>query len=254
MTATFNKSPRVIIYCMAVAEKWNNYLGVSKYLVPFHKTTLLERTVRLVRKYSSDIVVVSWDERLKVDDVSFHQMPADTLCFAETAWKTKHLWGEETIWLKGDVFFTKSAIGRIISNNDNIRAFGRMYGNMYTSRKDGEMFGFNFKKNAHAEMERAIQIALKDAQNGGRGRMWQIYRALAGIPLSQHSFVPQFLEQITDLTDDIDLPEEYQRVKTIFEWSEQPSLVSKVHLYWFIFSVKVRARLDKIRRNLQSHE
>ncbi len=80
--------------------------------------------------------------------------------------------------------------------------------------------------------------------------MWEIYRSLAGLPLNTHGFSPQFLEQITDLTDDIDFPEDYHRVIKLFTWEERKSIIAKARLYWYVFAVKARARVNKIKQEL----
>jgi len=244
------KSPlRVLIFCAGTGEHWNNYLGIPKQLIPVHGTTLLQRTVDLVKKYSHDIIVVSWNDALRVKNASFHFLEK-TGWLAETALKTRPLWKGRTVWLLGDVFFTRQAIRTILGSHSLVTFFGRMGRNLYTG-KLGELFAAGFSEQGYAPLENAIEVAYRDALNGGKGMLWQVYRALAGFPLSKHEYAPGFLKEILDLTDDIDTPEDYHRAIHIYSLAANPAIAAqgrmlyfkaKIFLAWLFMRVKRKTR------------
>jgi hypothetical protein len=239
--------PRILIYCNGVGEKWDNYLGIPKQLIPLGNTTLLQRTIDLARKYSDDILIVSWDARLVMQQAGFHRID-QTGWLSETLLKTRSLWRGRTVWLLGDVFYTPGAMRRILRCQEPIRFFGRMEPHLYFGGKKGELFGASFSEGEYANLENAIQVACQDAREGGRGKLWQVYRSRAGIPLKQHTFVPGLLERVSDLTDDIDSPEEYHIAIPVLSMAANPSLGGKIKLFAFIASVWVPDFWRRVRR------
>jgi len=54
--------------------------------------------------------------------------------------------------------------------------------------------------------------ACRDAELGGDRKLWQLYGSLAGFPLNGYRMENKIFISIHDLTDDIDDPDEYQKV------------------------------------------
>jgi hypothetical protein len=241
--------PRILIFCNGVGEKWDNYLGVPKQLIPVGKTTILQRTVDLARKYSDDILVVSWDRQLVMEHAKFHQIEK-TDWLVETLLNTRSLWLGRTVWLLGDVFYTPRAMRRILRCKEPVRFFGRMDSHLYFGGKRGELFGSSFSEGEYANLENAIRIAYQDALTGGRGKLWQVYRALAGIPLKQHTAIPRLLEQFDDLTDDIDTPEEYNQAIPVLSMAVETSLPARLKFSAFLISIQAPYFWMRVRRKL----
>ena len=214
--AVLNSNARVFILCAGESSRWANYLGVPKQLISFNRESLLARMVRLLReKGYNDIVVVSNDTRLRVDGCSFFQ-PSGYRWTVETLLSTSVLWASKNLVLLGDVYYTQQAINTIARSDECIRIYGRPRPNLFNLSLDGEIFAASF---GDANKEKVIthaKFVCKDAEKGGRGKLWELYRSLAGFSLKEHRTENKVFTAIYDLTDDFDLPSEHDRVAKLY--------------------------------------
>ena len=226
---------KVLILCAGDATRWGDYLGVPKQLVAFNGESLLHRTERLLRsKGCRDISVISHDERLQIGSCSLFR-PERFQCTSETFLSTRSLWSEMTLVLLGDVFYTRTAIDKITSYQEGIHVFGRRGANLFTGSPYGEIFAFSFDQdNASKILDNARRVCA-DAQAGGRGKIWELYRALAGFSLDSHQLERKLFVSIHDFTDDIDSPEEYERVAGKYLRFTSKSRLKKIYLYCCLF-------------------
>lgn len=207
------RNTKVIILCAGDATRWGSYLGLPKQLIPIGDESLLDRTVRLLRAHNlNEINIVSHDDRLNIESCSFFK-PLKHQWVVETLLSTQSLWGDKTIILLGDVFFTESALNTIISgSNKNIHFYGRCEGSRYTSTPWGEIFALSFGRDNQFSLIEDIQNVISDAALGGRGKLWELYRSLANFPLNKHMFEKKIFIQIDDFTDDFDTPDDYKKI------------------------------------------
>ncbi|MBI4732012.1 MAG: hypothetical protein HY781_07790 [Chloroflexi bacterium] len=225
--------PITIILCAGTGATWHDYLNIPKQLIPINNEPLLQRTVRLALKHSAEVVIVSWDDRMRLDSATFHKVPK-TSCLAETFLLSRPLWQEQNVCLLGDVFFSQASIRKIFRRQSQVKVFGRYWRNIYTGCKYGELFGIHFGAQEFGQVEKAIELAYNNAKQGGKGKLWQVYRALAGIPLDKHKVENQIFESIEDITDDIDTPEDYGRTISLFTLAARPTLEAKIKLIIFL--------------------
>jgi|GEM_PF-1407139 len=240
---------RVLIFCAGTGENWGNYLGIPKQLIRVHNTTLLSRTVSLVKCFTDDVIIISWNDALKVDQAGFHRLEK-TGWIVETIYKTKDLWRDRTVWLLGDVFYTRGAMRTIMLSRDPLRFFGRMQSNRYVAKKGGEIFGATFSEKKHAVLEAAVEAVYKAAMQGGKGRVWQIYRSIAGVAPNSHVFVPELFREITDITDDIDTPEEYHRGISIFSLAANSGIWAQIRLFSGVYLAHFWMRVKRKTRHI----
>ncbi|MCH2183062.1 MAG: NTP transferase domain-containing protein [Mariniblastus sp.] len=222
---------RVLILCAGNAARWGDYLGVPKQLIPFNGESLLERTERLLRgRGYQDISVISHDERLQVGSCSLFR-PERFQYTSETFLSTRSLWGGMTLVLLGDVFYTRNAIDKIVSFKEGVHVFGRRGASLFTRSPYGEIFAFSFDRASAGEMLEKAERVCADAKAGGRGKIWELYRALAGFSLDEQQFEREIFVSIHDFTDDIDSPEEYERMAGQYLKYTSKSWLKKFSLY-----------------------
>jgi hypothetical protein len=205
-----NTTTRVLILCAGDGTRWGEYLGVPKQLMAINGEALLARTIRLARANGyHDIQIITHDERLHMDGAGVFR-PARNRWTVETLLSTRELWTDRTLVLLGDVFFTKRAMRRISRGESGIHIYGRPDKSAYYSCSWGEIFALSFGKRNRETLIAHANHALKDAENGGRGLIWEFYRSLCGFPFNEHIVEDKIFRIIDDLTDDFDSPEQYE--------------------------------------------
>lgn len=234
MTNPNLKNTTIIILCAGEATRWNNYLGIPKQLITIGGESLLERTVRLLHsKELYDINIISLNEGLKIDTCSIFK-PLKCRWIVETLLSTQSLWNENTIILLGDVFFTEKAINTIVSSKNNMHIYGRCEANRYTSTNWGEIFALSFKRSDCHQLIKNIKNVIYQAKLGGDGKLWTLYRSLAGFPLEKHQVENRIFISIDDFTDDFDLPSEYDSNIKKYEYLTSNSLYKRILVYIWV--------------------
>lgn len=206
---------RVFILCAGRALRWNDFTTLPKHLVQIDGETLLDRIVRqLSTRRVQEIAVVANDERLQRPGCALLS-PDQCRWAAETLATTRHGWNGNTAILLGDVYYTDQAMNDILACVEPLAVFGRPGPSRLTGSCWAEIFALRIRKSGIARMDSAIQQAIRDAERGGRGKLWEIYRSLTGQPLrgKRIQLDERIFRTIDDLTDDVDTPEEWQRLE-----------------------------------------
>ena len=123
----------------------------------------------------------------------------------ETLKSTAKYWTDRTIVLLGDVIFTENAVDKIVMYKGDFQIFA----------DGGEIFALSFTDKVG--VLNAIDKAIKHAKNGGRGKLWELYRAYCGIDLDSHEIDENLRTLITDNTMDIDCLHDYKLAKLRFK-------------------------------------
>jgi|SRR4030042_149132 len=201
---------RVIILCAGEQERWQ--ASYPKQLIRVtNNEVLLARTVRQCRSRFSgeDPLIVSHLAPLRsYSNCSI--IPKKRRYITETLLSSYPLWGTMwTIILLGDVYFSDETINTIISNRDKKEYcfYGRVseiYALTYT---DKDIVASN------------LISVINNAENSiCRGKLWDLYYSLSGMPLSksgegripmEESFDEEHYVTIKDSTDDFDIVERY---------------------------------------------
>jgi len=235
---------KILILCAGDGTRWDNYLGVPKQLIPINGEPLLNRTLRLLCDHGyNDIAIIAHDNRLNLKGVEFFKPPQFRWTI-ETLLSTQPLWAEKTIVLLGDVFYTNQALATILSSNQGVHVYGRHGQNLFTYTPHGELFAISFEENDHYKMKKHLNIARSDAFSGGRGKIWEFYRSLAGFPLNEHKKPlneqrkeDEIFISIHDLTDDIDRPKEYDKVIKRYSYAASNNPLKRVLINCWIYGM-----------------
>lgn len=225
----------VLILCAGEAKRWNNYLGVPKQLIAINGETLLDRTVRLLHlKELNDINIISNDERLKVSNENFYR-PTKFEWIVETLLSTQSLWNENTIVLLGDVFFTQDAINTIDNLKEILHIYGRYGASGFTSTPWGEIFALSFKQSDWNQIISNAENVIRQTKLGSRGKLWELYRSIAGFPHNEHLIEDDIFISINDLTDDFDLPSDYDANLEKYEYLTSPDRHKRILFYVWMY-------------------
>ncbi|GAB6166468.1 hypothetical protein JCM19992_24680 [Thermostilla marina] len=205
----------VLILAAGTATRWT--ADLPKQLAPCNGVPLIDRTIALATEFEfTPVVVVTHDPRIVRPATSWY-MPRRRRWTIESLYETRSLWGQRTLVLLGDVFYTREAFATIASSSCSLRFFGRSGPSRFTKSPHGEMFAVVFDRSRIDWIEEHLRIAIEDAHRGGRGKLWELYRSVAGFPLRRHQVENVLFREIDDYTDDIDTVAEYRRKRRIWE-------------------------------------
>lgn len=249
---TFNKPERlkIFILCAGNHTRWGNHLGIPKQLIRINGETLLDRIIRLFGKHGyHNIDIISNDERLKLSNCNFFR-PSNFRWAVETFLSTQTLWKNKTLVLLGDVFYTEKAIKIILKSNQGIHFYGRPSASKFTFTPYGEIFAFSFDQNSWNKMVEHSENAITDATLGGRGKLWELYRSIAGFQLTEHKIEKQIFIPIHDFTDDIDSPDEYNKVIKTYEYIASNNIFKKILIHTWVGLRYLMNALNKIIRKV----
>lgn len=211
-----------IIIAAGEATRWGGYNGVKKHFAVIDGEPIIERTVRLLNNYDDmKIYVVGADEEYQIKGSELYIPTKNKKNFdADKFLNSQDLWNKNgrTLVVYGDVFFTEYAIERIMGNHEvDWRLYARPYASEYTGTPYGECFVQSFYPHNfadhHAALRRIVDLYSKGLipRCGG----WEHYRQMIRIPETEmyRHLVGEKLEVIDDYTDDVDYPEDYERIK-----------------------------------------
>lgn len=219
-----------IIICAGEATRWSGYLGVPKHFAPLGGEPILYRTVRLIREHIPDakihVVARDGDDRYRVPGTTLyvpkldweHNRDADKFLSSQDLWSRQH----RTIVFYGDVYFTDAAMKAISAHQvREWTLFARFGPSHLTGTRWGECFAQSFwpeHLDRHlAALERIARLSRQGVLHRCGG--WESYRAILGTPdreMHLHRRGGHFYE-IDDMTDDLDFPEDYDRLAAALE-------------------------------------
>jgi hypothetical protein len=213
-------SQRILILAGGEGLRWQNHLGVRKHLIPIHGEPLIHRTQRLFAERGiSDIRVVCSLELAAdyVTEVGTHE----PLAQVDRAWvqeqeSSRRAWNGDgrTIIVYGDVYYSHDLVDSIAHDNgEPWRVFARWGASAITGKGYGEMFAWSFNAYAHRTLDNARNraIAAKEAGRWWRCLGWEVYREAVGIPIREHERDDVHGFEWSDVTDDFDYPEDWDR-------------------------------------------
>jgi hypothetical protein len=205
------RSPSVVILASGVEQRWE---GIQhKQLVPIAGEPLLLRTLQqLAQRWDTRPMVVTHHE--KIAAAVAHVADVLTLVSnqrrwtVETALSSRIEWGNPTLILAGDVYWTDAAID--VACNFNTGGPVRY---LVTKGPVGDdILGLWFRRRHRHRIARALNHAVQHAKlRGGGGKLWQSYRSLCGFPLTRHRLEAMHCVRIEDETTDFDSLRDYQQ-------------------------------------------
>lgn len=194
----------VIIPVGGKGTRWDNHLGVPKYLAPVDDVPILDRTTEQLKTHNDTPII------MKKGKVVYGEI--------DKIYSTKEYWADEgkTIILFGDTFFTDEAIDLILNYPmPEFTIFGRIGPSNFSGKGYGELFGASFYPEHVPMILKAIERIVELEKRGAIpiANLWALYRAYHKFPddmMSKH-FAGEGFVEIHDFTEDFDWPQDYDR-------------------------------------------
>lgn len=200
---------KVIIMCGGKYSKFET----PKQLSVIKGETLLERTIRLLKQNGIDEYYISSTNPIfeKYGTVLYHENS-----FEEVNGKVKGYWidayyptNTQCIYLHGDVYYSESAIKKILNLNPKVNTFiGNEIARNPEHKNWGEPFGFivvnqeEFRKG----IEKTKQLQDEGKLERGYALSWELYRVLNNLDPNKMYINDDTYLSIDDETIDIDAP------------------------------------------------
>lgn len=186
--------------------RWGNR-GL-KQLVTINKKPLIRRTYEQFSKHGTVHIVTIHKDIRRLFPKETIITPEDYRYTITSALSTQDHWDQRSTILLGDVYYTDEAVKTIVQNNDPFKVFG--------SARHVEIYAISFTdKDGVIE---AAEQGVKNADEGGRGKLWEIYKPYSGVQLKVEYPVPipdfnEYFIRIEDDTQDFDTEEEWLNFK-----------------------------------------
>jgi hypothetical protein len=204
---------RVIIACAGRVPdlKWNNYLGVPKHLVPVNGVPLLHRTVEQFWDADETYIIHPPGQFSAYHVADAIMVEAD----GENEYVNSQPWWNpngRTILLLGDVYFSATAVVRIMAEKRNqVTWFGRFGASKVTGTRYGEIFAVSWTWVQHPMLGKHL-LRVINSPTIKRPPGWKLYRSIHGGDMGTHRYFGlQTWTEINDETDDFDFPKDYER-------------------------------------------
>jgi hypothetical protein len=217
----------VFILCAGSGDRWCNYLGVPKQLLSFGGETLVDRTARLVQERDQRrTYCVTRDSRVFSSRCE-HLFVNPTESILATVLATRRYWGARNVFLLGDVFYSRRAMGAILGCRRALVFWGRPWPSALVQCGHGEIFGLSFEAAAERQVCDLVARGLSIASSASQTNLWNLYQLAGGLPLGSSRYLPNLLVPIDDYTNDIDTATDYQRRRRLYDCistGSEPSL------------------------------
>jgi len=153
-----------IIPAAGHSHRWGNHLNTVKQLAPIDSSgqTVIGRTVEMLRCSGVDEVfvlthvdkIIESVKNTKIIRTENHTYLSDTILSSQAEW------GDRTIILLGDVFFSQECLERILNCKNKVKFFGVDRGSETALKKikRPEIYAFSFDISAKQKIQSALQI------------------------------------------------------------------------------------------------
>lgn len=221
-------------------DRWENYLGVSKHLIPIKGESLIHRTQRLLKENGALDILVKCDENNKesylIEGSKFINPQIDkSLAYPDyELFLCNSFFNEDghTIILFGDIYYSQKIIKHLVLNESKSwhyyarKRFSEITGSIY-----GEHFGWHFHNSQIKKLlnagDRACKETIDLVKRSGNGELvsgqeWNMqdsasitYRILCGLNIFDPNSTEDFhWVEWDDETEDFDYPIDWDRWST----------------------------------------
>lgn len=224
---------RALIMAGGTDEKWTRLGGEGRrHFQRICGERVIDRTVRQLRERSiTDIGIISPPDMAGYDiPGTFRVRPTHSEHTAEGL-NGRHYWHEQarTLLVYGDTIFTEGAMDRIAGfDRQAFMMFGRF--DIKGIRPEpyrikgggGELFAMSFWPEQRQAWADAVAHSFELKADGliKRGGSWEGYRIMGGARgrlVGRHRLYPQVFTNIRDETDDFDTPDQFEKLRAVFE-------------------------------------
>jgi hypothetical protein len=220
---------RLIIPAAGQGHRWGFYWaerkedeerGWHKHLAEFGGEPIIHRLVRLFQEAGvDDIYVVAQDNGL-------YEIPGTTLFVPEITGSNgdadKFINSQE-LWNTGDVYTTPEVVAAIVSDTEPLLFYGRLEESPRTEMGQG-WIGLAFDPDEHVRLKLFADLMVFYREHGAltRNGTWELVNAISthgGIPFGNRYLSAEYLfrnlDDLDDVTQDIDRPAEYEKLKAV---------------------------------------
>lgn len=191
------------------AKRWTG--DRPKQLTEFDGEPLLYRTIRLLAESGVENITVTVSDALfqlldfsRVAPATIYQ-PKNNVQEIDRFLSCREIWGSDTLFLYGDVYYTRGAISQILGNFAvPVTFYGRRRGN--SVKPYGEMFALRVLTNDSVFQTCCNYIREEEIAERKRGLGWDVYREYGKI-----NFV-----ELDPHVEDFDKVEEVVKYKKIY--------------------------------------
>lgn len=194
----------VVVLCAGNGDRWGGYLDRPKHLAVVDDEPILHRTVKQMRKRTTNVWVVAQDDR-RYRGPLWHTLTVTPVPIdADKFWSSRQLWSgpRHVLFVMGDAWFSDAAAAQMTADYSDWVAFTRPGPSRVCPY--GELFGFSIPATDQPRFEdRVLYTAGQNAMgvipisNG-----WAVYHAMA--PEGGHTVT--FDEHDAE---DFDTPQDY---------------------------------------------
>jgi len=217
-------------------DRWNNFLGVKKHMIPIKGEPLIHRTQRLLLENGATDVIVKCNkediEKYTIIGCNGIENPTTNLNKSypdHEFFNCQPLLNKEgvTVLLFGDIYYSENLIKHLIENDsEDWHYYSRWRNSDITGKIYGEMFAWFFNNNHFNKMFSAAElsistvknlISLKDSNHPVANLGWKMedtsrmtYRILAGLdPEDPHLIEGHHWIEWNDESEDFDYPQDW---------------------------------------------
>jgi len=196
----------VFVLAAGSAARWED-LDTPKHLVDVGGELLIQRIVRQVQERGLAPLVVTRSAKIATAVQRTHRPPTTVLLpihsrlVVDTLLSTARFWKSPVVVLLGDVIYSKACMSYILGHNNGLQFYGTRY----------EIFALRFTRHT-AILYGCKQVRVHAHKNKcapNVGKLWNLYRFLAGFGLDSHEFEESMYTFIEDYTMDLDYVRQY---------------------------------------------
>lgn len=200
---------KVILLAQGEAKRLSGLLDRPKHFLEVAGEPIIERTVWMLRSFGiKDITVVAhdipiWRNWCKARMVRHFTMDAIEPTCALSMLRMRPLWSpdEETVFLFGDVIFSRATLFRCLKRLHVLSVVGRKGNlNIFTRKKFSEVFAVKIDPSCHSLID-TMELNFKEAG-----------RFVIDCMILQENVSPSEWVEIDDWTDDIDSPDDLRNI------------------------------------------
>lgn len=188
---------KYVIMADGKGKRWNNYDNIPKHFVVINGEMVIQRVVRLIRKFDqdADVIITSHDPRYEIEGARRYEPKNNVL---EVDRFTEELIEDNMCFLYGDTYYSEEAMQTIVDTKvDDIQFFGNGKSIVAIKIKDSELFRY------HVQNVRKLFLKGEIKQCIG----WQVYQSFLNLPFGIKQIVDKYI-YINDNTQDFNTPDD----------------------------------------------
>lgn len=206
-------------YCILCGGYYEKFT-TPKHLLEISGEAIVARTIRLLRENGvDDIVITATDKRF--DSLGVERFEHENTYRQENGTQYGYWldafynFGEPTVYIFGDVYFSEEAIRTIVNYNSSGNIlFGSALAANKLKMNWGEPFAYVVNDvDTFFDGIAAVKWLQDEGKTARMPVVWELYRYLNGLDVNIQEVKDDTFKIIDDITIDVDSPEAYSELK-----------------------------------------